>query len=104
MNTHFGEYGGEVQRLFHGGGKERKPGDILSADEVADWPLANRKSLQNVGKVAWFAPPSEKEDKARGGKEAKTSENKVKPNSKKETGDKPGKTTRRRRNSKGGKK
>lgn len=96
MGAYFGEYGGEVQRKFIGGGKERNHGDILTAEDVAGWPLSNRKSLQTIGKVKWFGPPSDAEEQVR---------QKNTPKAKKKTKSKPkAKTTRTRKKSTGGNK
>ena len=56
--THSGEYGGKVLRTFKGGGKQWKSGEILTVEDIEEWPLQNRIALANVGKVRWYGEPA----------------------------------------------
>ena len=67
-STHFGEYGGKVQRAFKGGGKNWKSGEPLTPEDVEEWPLQNRIALSNVGKVKWYSEPAEKPTKKKAAK------------------------------------
>jgi hypothetical protein len=60
-----GEYGGRVTRGFKGDGQSFITGATITPEMVKDWPLANRMALQVDGKVEWFGPPSDAENKAR---------------------------------------
>lgn len=67
-----GEYGGVVKREFSGDGKKWIVDAILSPEDVIHWPLGNRMALHKEGKIDWFGPPVEAENKARNaGKPAK---------------------------------
>lgn len=74
MSTHSGEYGGKVLReIKNAGGKRFIAGAILTPEDVANWPLANRMALHQSGQVQWFGPPAPAEELARqAGKPAAT--------------------------------
>ena len=64
MSTYNGEYGGRVVRRFQGeGGKPYIVGAELSAEEVSNWPIGNRKALHSTHKVEWYGPPRDVEIK-----------------------------------------
>lgn len=68
-----GEYGGCVKRTFSGDGKKWIAGAVLTPEDVMHWPLGNRTALSMEGKVDWFGPPVEAEQKAReAGRPART--------------------------------
>lgn len=61
-----GEYGGVVKReIKNANGKKYIVGAILSPEEVAEWPLANRQALHSTGMVDWYGPPAPGEQAAR---------------------------------------
>jgi len=65
MKGNFGEYGGIVIRTFSGDGKKWIAGTILKPEDVLIWPEANRRALHADGKVDWYGPPVQEEQKAR---------------------------------------
>ena len=59
--TYYGEYGGRVLRAFKG----ETPfivGAELSAEEVMNWPISNRKALHSTHKVEWYGPPRDSKE------------------------------------------
>lgn len=103
MANNTGEYGGKVKRAFKGDGMNWIAGAILTPEDVARWPLANKIALHKNGNVDWFGAPNESEQEAREqGKPApvrgKVASKDVKAPTAKEqaTGDKPKATGSRR--------
>ena len=66
MPNYTGEYGGVVVReIKNAGGKRFIAGAILTPEDVAEWPLANRMAFHKAGLIDWYGPPAEAETKAR---------------------------------------
>jgi hypothetical protein len=66
MSEHSGEYGGVVKReIKNAGGKKYIVGAVLTPEEVANWPLANRIALHQSGYIDWYGPPASAETAAR---------------------------------------
>lgn len=80
MPQYTGEFGGIVKReIKNAGGKKYIAGAVLTPEDVANWPLANRIALHTSGQIDWYGPPSEAETKARV-KEIPVREEKTAPN------------------------
>ncbi len=53
-----GQWGARVIRDFTHGERIYRRGEVVTAETMANIPLANRKALSNTGKIAFFAEPA----------------------------------------------